>query len=60
MIIELHSDDINNNNNIQDVIKFFPWFSSLVYRKIMQIFLFGYSNNFDFLFYEYKFLFIVS
>lgn len=22
MIIELHSDDINNNNNIQDVIKF--------------------------------------
>ena len=60
MIIELHSDDINNNNNIQDVIKFFPWFSSLLYRKIMQILLFGYSNNFDFLFYEYKFLFIVS
>lgn len=60
MIIELHSDDINNNNNIQDVIKFFPWFSFLLYSKIMQILLFGYSNNFDFLFYEYKFLFIVS
>ena len=35
MIIELHSDDMNNNNNIQDVIQFFPWFSFLVYRKII-------------------------